>query len=110
MNLRNISGNQITIWVVLLLGLVVALVIGSAVGSADVRFVASVLALIPAAVIFVKLKTNIWVLLPISWSLYGSLPWLPLPFSVQNLCYLAVIVSFTLFLAVRALRLVFKLI
>jgi len=103
MNLRNISGNQITIWVVLLLGLVVALVIGSAVGSADVRFVASVLALIPAAVIFVKLKTNIWVLLPISWSLYGSLPWLPLPFSVQNLCYLAVIVSFTLFLAVRAL-------
>ena len=103
MNLRNISGNQITIWVVLLLGLVVALVVGSAVGNSDMRFVAGVIAAIPAAVIVLKLKTNIWVLMPISWSLVGSLPWFPLPFSVQNLCYLVVIVSFTLFLAVRIL-------
>ena len=87
MNLRNISGNQITIWVVLLLGLVVALVVGSAVGNSDMRVVAGVIAAIPAAVIVLKLKTNIWVLMPISWSLVGSLPWFPLPFSVQNLCY-----------------------
>ena len=50
MDLRNISDNQIAIWVVLLLGLVVARVIGSAVGSADTRFVAAVLAIIPASI------------------------------------------------------------
>lgn len=103
MDLRSISSNQITIWLVLLLGLVVALVVGSAVGNADTRFVAGVIGLIPATVIFVKLKTNIWVLLPIGWYLTGRLPWLPLPFSVRDLCYMAVIFAFTLFFATRAL-------
>ena len=101
MDLRSISGNQITIWLALAVGLCVALVIGSAVGSADSRFVGSVLAVIPVAVIFTKLKTNIWVLLPIGWYLGGTLPWLGLPLSVTNLCFLAVIASFTLFLAMR---------
>ena len=103
MDLRNVSGNQITIWVVLALGLTVALVTGSAVGNSDSRFVAGVLAAIPAAVIFAKLKTNIWVLLPISWTLAGNLPWMPLPFSVRNLCFMAVILSYTLFFATRVL-------
>ena len=103
MDLRSISGNQITIWVVLLLGLVVALVIGSAVGGADTRFVAVLLATIPAALIFVKLKTNIWVLLLIGWYLTGRLPWLPVPFSVRDLCLMAVILFFTLFFATRVL-------
>ena len=103
MNLRNISGNQVTIWVVLLLGLVVALVVGSAVGSSDMRFVAGIIAAIPAVVIFVKLKTNIWVLLPIGWFLTGRLPWLPLPFTLRDLCFMAVIFFFTLFFATRAL-------
>ena len=103
MDLRSISGNQITIWVVLLLGLVVALVIGSAVGSADTRFVAAVLAIIPVTIIFVKLKTNIWVLLPISWYLTGRFNWLPLPFTVRDLCFMAVIFAFIVFFATRAL-------
>ena len=101
MDLRSISGNQIALWVVLAVGLAVALVIGSAVGSADLRFVAAALAVIPAAVIFIKLKTNIWVLLPLSWLLDGRLPWLPLPLSVRDLCFLAVIAMFVLFGATR---------
>ncbi len=80
-----------------------AVAIGNAVGSSDVRFVAGVLAAIPVAVIFVKLKTNVWVLLPISWFLTGRLPWLPLPLSVRDLCFMAVIFFFTLFFATRAL-------
>lgn len=103
MNIRNISSNQIIVWSALLLGLVSALLIGSAIGSSDVRVVAGVIAIIPIAVIFVKLKTNIWVLLPISWYLAGRLPWLPLPLTVRDLCFLAVIFSFTLFFATRAL-------
>ncbi len=67
------------------------------------RMVAGVVALIPVVVIFVKLKTNIWVLIPIGWYLSGRLPWLPLPFTVRDLCFLTVIVFFTLFFATRAL-------
>jgi len=103
MNLHNISANQIVIWVALLLGLLVAVMIGSAVGSSDMRLVAGVIAAIPVAVIFVKLKTNIWVLLPIGWFLTGRLPWLPLPFTVRDLCFMTVIFFFTLFFATRAL-------
>jgi hypothetical protein len=102
-NLRNISANQIVVWTALLLGLIVALVIGSAVGSSDMRFVAGVIAAIPVAVIFVKLKTNIWVLLPIGWYLTGRLPWLPLPLTLRDLCFMAVIFFFTLFFATRVL-------
>ena len=102
MDIRNISSNQITVWVALVLGLLLSLVIGSAVGSSDMRFVAGIIAVIPAAVIFVKLKTNIWVLLPISWYLTGRLPWLPVPFTVRDLCFMAVIFAFTLFFATRA--------
>ena len=102
MDLRSISANQITLWLMLALGLVVALVIGSAVGNSDTRFVAAAMAVIPVAVIFVNLKTNIWVLLPIGWYLTGRLPWLPLPFSLRNLCFLAVIAVFVLLVATRA--------
>ena len=101
-NLHNISSNQIVVWVALLLGLAVAVMIGSAVGSSDMRMVAGVIAVIPMAIIFVKLKTNIWVLLPIGWYLTGRLPWLPVPFTVRDLCFMAVIFFFTLFFATRA--------
>ena len=102
MSLRNISANQVTLWLTVVLGLLVAIVIGSAVGSSDMRMVAGVMAAIPVAIIFVKLKTNIWVLIPIGWYLSGRLPWLPLPFTVRDLCMMTVIFFFTLFLATRA--------
>jgi hypothetical protein len=101
MNIRNISSNQVVVWCALLLGLLVAVMIGSAVGSSDMRMVAGIIAVIPVAIIFVKLKTNIWVLLPISWYLTGRLPWLPVPFTVRDLCFMAVIFFFTLFFATR---------
>ena len=103
MNLRNISANQVVVWSALVLGLLLSLVIGNAVGTSDMRLVAGVIGAIPVAIIFVKLKTNIWVLLPIGWYLTGRLPWLPLPFTVRDLCFMTVIFFFTLFFATRAL-------
>jgi hypothetical protein len=103
MNLRNISANQIVVWSALLLGLLLAVVIGNAVGGSDMRLVAGLIAVIPIAVIFVKLKTNIWVLLPIGWYLTGRLPWLPLPFTVRDLLWMTVIFFFVLFFATRAI-------
>lgn len=103
MNFRGISANQIAVWTALLLGLGAAVVVGSAVGTSDMRMVAGVVTLIPVAVIFVKLKTNIWVLIPIGWYLTGRLPWLPLPFTVRDLCFMTAIFFFTLFFATRVL-------
>lgn len=101
MNLHNISANQIMVWTALLLGLGVAVVVGNAVGSSDMRMVAGVIGLIPIVVIFVKLKTNIWVVMPIAWYLSGRLPWLALPFTVRDLCFMTVIFFFMLFFATR---------
>ena len=102
MNIRNISSNQIVVWAALLLGLLVAVMIGSAVGSSDMRMVAALVAVIPVAVLFVKLRTNIWVLLPVGWYLTGRLPWLPIPFTVRDLCFMTVLFFFALFFATRA--------
>lgn len=101
MNLRNVSANQIVVWSALLLGLLLAVVIGNAVGGSDMRLAAGLIAVIPIAVIFVKLKTNIWVLLPLGWYLTGRLPWLPLPFTVRDLLWITVIFFFVLFFATR---------
>jgi len=103
MQLQHITASQFTIWVAMLVGLLVAVFIGNAVGSSDIRPVALVIGIIPVAVIFVKLKTNIWVLLPIGWYLSGRLSWLPLPFTVRDLCFMMVIFFFTLFFATRTL-------
>jgi hypothetical protein len=102
-SLKNISANQIVLWCTLLLGLFAAVVIGSAVGGSDLRMVAGLTALMPIAVVLVKLKTNIWVLLPVGWFLTGRLPWLPLPLTVRDLLFMTVICSFTLFFATRVL-------
>jgi hypothetical protein len=101
-SIRNIAANQIVVWCSLLLGLLVSVMIGSAVGNSDVRLVAGIVAVIPTVIIFVKLKTNIWVLIPIGWYLSGRLPWLPLPFTVRDLCMMTAIFFFTLFFATRA--------
>lgn len=103
MNLHNISANQIVVWCALLLGLLVAVAIGSAIGNSDIRVIAAVVGLIPVAVIFIKLKTSIWVLIPIGWYLAGRLPWLPLPLTVRDLLFMTVIFFFTLFFATRVL-------
>lgn len=102
MSIRDVSSNQIIVWCAVLLGLLVAVAVGSAVGNSDMRFVAGALGLIPVVVIFVKLKTNIWVLLPICWYLTGRLPWLPLPFTVRDMSCMLVIVCFTAFFLTRA--------
>jgi len=98
---QHFSANQLTIWICLGLGLVVSVLLGSAVGSSDLRLVFGVLALIPTVIIFTKLKTNIWVLIPIGWYLTGRLPWLPLPLTVRDTCFLAAIGSYAVFFAMR---------
>lgn len=103
MAFQNFSTNQLVLWGAMLAGLAVAVVLGSAVGSSDMRSVAAFLALIPVSIIFIKLKTNIWVLLPIGWFLTGKLTWLPLPLTVRDMCFAVVIFFYAIFFAMRTI-------
>lgn len=103
MGTPNISINQLILWAALLGGLLVAAVLGSAVGSSDMRLVAAVLGLIPVIVLFAHLKTNIWVLIPIGWYLDGRLLVLPLPLTVRDICMLIAIAFYIGFFAMRVM-------
>lgn len=95
------STNQLVVWGALLLGLLVALLLGSAVGGSDFRLITIVLVTIPVLILFARLNIHIWVLMPLGWYLTGGLPWLPLPFTIRNLCFLISIIFFALFFATR---------
>jgi hypothetical protein len=97
----NISINQLILWASLAGGLLLAVLLGSAVGSSDMRFIAAVIGLIPVIVLFVHLKTNIWVLIPIGWFFGGRLLILPLPLTVRDLCMGVVIAFYIGFFAMR---------
>jgi hypothetical protein len=100
-NIKNISSNQIIGWGALLLGLLVAIMIGNAVGGSDIGLVVMFLAVIPLALVLINLKTNIWVLIPIGWYVTGRLPFLPVPFTVRDICMLIAVFAFVLFFALR---------
>ncbi len=101
MGTPNITINQLVSWVALLGGLLVAAVLGSAVGSSDMRLVAVLIGLIPVVVLFVHLRTNIWVLIPMGWFFSGRLPWLPVPLTVRDMCMLVVVLFYVGFFAMR---------
>lgn len=101
MGTPHLSANQLTVWTALFIGLIIAVMLGSAVGSSDIRFVAGVLALVPLVIVIVNSKAHIWVLIPIGWYLGGRLPFLPIPFTLRDLCIMIPLAAFTLFFALR---------
>jgi len=72
---RNITMNQVTWFVVMLLGFLMAVFMGSAVGSADFGFVSIVLGVGIGVATFLVLGKNYWLLIP--FSLGASFPALP---------------------------------
>lgn len=102
MSFKNISTSQVFVWSGLLLGLAVAFAVGNAIGTSDVRTVALVLVSIPVVVFIARLKTNIWILIPIGWFLNGRLGFLPLPLTVRDMLVGLSIGAFVLFFALRA--------
>jgi len=73
---RNITMNQVTWFVVMLLGFLLAVFMGSAVGSADLGSVSIVLGVGIGIATFLVLGKNYWILIP--FSLGASFPALPL--------------------------------
>lgn len=90
------------IFVTLIIGTFLALYLGQAAGMGSpttYTFVGGVI----AALIALVMRANIWLLIPICWSLQGQITGLPGAFPVRDL---AVLYAFGVFLALKALKVI----
>jgi len=85
------QGNQIITIIVLFVGAILAVLLGSSIGSEDrwmpMIFIGSAIAF----VVVTKLGSDLWILIPIFWFWTGKILLLPLPFSIRNIVTLFVI-------------------
>ena len=96
-----INANALTSICIASLGLLLAIYVGSAIGSSEATVVALIIAVIPAFITFVTLKQMIWVLIPIGWFLNSRVGLLPLPLSVQDITIIASMAGFALLVVMR---------
>lgn len=86
MNSHNINANTLVFAAVLLLGLVLAVLIGDSVASGNYVYL-GVFVLIAFVIPFtLRLGTNFWILIALSITADGRLSFVPLPFSLGQIC------------------------
>ena len=93
----------VTITAVTLGGVGFAVYCGRLAGSGDTTMLMKLLAVIIMVCICLNLRQRIWLLIPISISLGGSISYLPIPFSVRDLI---ILMTFGTFLALKAFKIV----
>jgi len=93
----------ILITVVILLGISFALFAGSKVGAGQPKIVIMILVTIPLILAAAKYTSRLWILIPLSSGLGGSMEGLPLQLPLYSLITLYV---FVVFLALKALKIV----
>lgn len=90
-------------YIVLLGGLVLAIILGSLVGSGATGKVGMILFTIGSIASVLIIRERMWMLIPACWMLSGKVSVLPLPFS---LAHLAVLFAFGTFLLLKAFKLI----
>ncbi len=89
---------------VMLVGIAAAVAAGYLSGEGQIG---NIIALLGAAVgvgLLLTLRQQIWIMIPITWTLAGQIPLLPLPFAVRDLIVMAVFVSFMVLTAFKVVR------
>lgn len=94
----------VTITIVTLLGLVFAIACGRMTGEGQLWLTGSIAAVVCSVTLCVTLRARVWLLIPLCWELTGSIPLLPIPFSVRDIAVLLVFGSFLVFYALKLLR------
>ena len=94
----------ILITVVMAIGVVLAAVVGKSSGSGQFSTVGLVAAAGVMGVLGIELRARIWLLIPICMTITGKLPFLPLPFTVQELAVMSAFGWFLVFKAVKIVR------
>lgn len=95
----------LTIAVTLIVGMGMAFYCGRLTGNGQMGTLAMIGLGIFVAFLLFTLKTRIWILIPMTWSLMGQIPILPLPFSIRDLIVMAVSVICITLVALRMIRL-----
>jgi hypothetical protein len=90
---------------VILSALSLAIIAGSAAGSGQSSTVIGVIGLILVATFFLRVREQIWILIPSTWMLGGKVSLLPLPASLAQLCILFAFGTFLVLKAFKVIRL-----
>ena len=97
----NFNANTITMMVVLLLGLVLAIVVGDSVASGRYVYFGIAILLFLGVPLGLKLGTNFWLLIVLTSAADGRLGFIPLPFNLSEICTMAAGFLFALHVVLR---------
>jgi O-Antigen ligase len=85
-------------------GLLIAVIVGATIGQGNIMMVTFVLAGALTLAVAIMLRTSIWLLLPITLPVGGSLTFLPIPFSPFDVCVGLAVGSFLIFYALHLVQ------
>jgi hypothetical protein len=99
------NSNTITLAVVLLLGLLLAIVVGDSVASGRYAYIGLAVLLVVGLPLALKLGTNAWILIALTTTATGRLGFVPLPLSLSEICAFAAILLFGVNVVMRRINL-----
>ena len=89
--------------VVISVGVVLAAAAGKYAGGGNVSSLGMIVAVAVLALIGIQMRARIWILIPLTSTIGGKLPFMPLPFSIQEL---GVLIAFGWYLVFKAVKIV----
>ena len=105
LNSHNINANTLTFAAVLLLGLVLAVVIGDGVASGSYVYLGIAILLFLGVPLGLKLGTNFWILVVLTMTADGRLGLLPLPLTLFEVCTVVAGFLLALHIVLRRIKL-----
>jgi len=101
----NFNANTVMLAAVLLLGLLLAIVVGDSVASGRYAYVGVVALLFMGVPLGLKLGTNFWILIVLTMTADGRLGFVPLPFNLSEISTMAATLLFVLHIVLRRIDL-----
>ena len=89
---------------VISLGLAFAVFSGQVAGRGQTDFFVFIAALVFCILCCIRIHTNVWIVLPVCWPLYGRISALPIPFSVRELVVMAAFGTFIILKTFKVFR------
>ena len=95
-NSQNLNANTVALTVVLLLGLILAVVVGDSLASGNYIYVGMALVLLIVLPLGLKLGTNVWILIVLTMTASGRVGFIPLPINLSEIGTMAAALLFVL--------------
>ncbi len=85
----------------IILGMILAVLMGVLISRGNIRVLLMITGALTGCALIFRFRKNVWLLIPFFSSFTGSLPFLPLPFSVPDMARLTVFGLFIAFIAMK---------